>query len=148
MTLTVAEIKSIRCPENKKQIKKYDHNGLFLLIKNTQSKLWRMKFMYAGKHRELSLGKYPNISLAEAREKVEDARQLLAKGINPAQVKQDQKRKSNVGDRAFEIVALKWWEQQKDSWSQEHGKRIKNWIQKDSKSICKLAIDQIDAGLI
>jgi len=148
MSLTVAEIKSIRCPEDKKQIKKYDSNGLFLLVKSTQSKLWRMKFMYAGKHRELSLGKYPNLSLSEARKKVEDAQQLLAKGINPAQVKQEQKRKSNVGDRAFEIVALKWWEQQKDSWSQEHGKRIKKWIQKDSKSICKLAVDQIDAGHI
>ena len=148
MALTALEVKSISCPEDKKQFKKHDTNGLFLLVKNNNSKLWRMRFKYANKHQELALGKYPTVSLHEARKMVDEARILLAKGINPSEEKRKKKRAANVGDRAFKIVAMKWWEQQKDSWADDHAKRTKRWILEDSKSIGELAIDQIDAGHI
>jgi len=148
MALTALEVKSISCPENKKQIKKSDGNGLFLLVKLNNSKLWRMRFKYASKHQELALGKYPTISLHKAREMTNEARVLLAQGINPMDERRERKRAGNAQDRAFIIVALKWWEQQKDSWSADHAIRIKRWITQDSKSISKIAIDQIDAGHI
>ncbi len=56
MSLTAQEIKSISCPEDKKQIKKFDGKGLFLLIKNNNSKLWRMRYRFSGKHKEIALG--------------------------------------------------------------------------------------------
>jgi integrase len=148
MALTALEVKSISCPENKKQIKKSDGNGLFLLIKTNDSKLWRMRFKYASKHQEMALGKYPTVSLHKAREMASEARILLAQGINPMDERRERKRASDPQDRAFGIVALKWWEQQKDSWSDDHKMRIKRWITQDAKSLNKLAIDQIDAGHI
>ena len=148
MALTALEIKSISCPENKKQIKKSDGNGLFLLVKSNNSKLWRMRFKYALKHQEMALGRYPTISLHKAREMTNEARILLAQGINPMDERRERKRAGNAQDRAFGIVALKWWEQQKDSWSDDHKMRVKRWITQDAKSINKIAIDQIDAGHI
>jgi len=148
MALTALEVKSISCPENKKQIKKSDGNGLFLLVKLNNSKLWRMRFKYASKHQEMALGKYPTVSLHKAREMASEARILLAQGINPMDERRERKRAGNAQDRAFIIVALKWWEQQKDSWSADHAIRIKRWITQDSQSISKIAIDQIDAGHI
>lgn len=78
MALTVREIKSISCPPDKNQIKKSDGKGLFLLIKNNDSKLWRFRYKYADKHQEMALGKYPTVSLHEARKMAEQAHFLLA----------------------------------------------------------------------
>lgn len=148
MKLTAAEVKSFTCPDDKKQIKKFDENGLFLLIKNNGSKLWRFRFKFALKSEELALGKYPLISLAEARDLTVDARKLLAQGINPAEERRERKKSRNPQDKAFKQVALKWWEQQKDSWSDDHSARVKRWITVDAKSLGELSVDNIDAGHI
>ena len=107
MALTALEVKSISCPENKNQIKEFDGNGLFLLIKNNNSKLWRFRFKYAGKHQEMAFGKYPLISLNQARKMADEARLFLIQGINPMSERRERKRASNPEDRAFGIIALK-----------------------------------------
>lgn len=148
MALTALEIKSITCPKDKNQIKKSDGNGLFILVKSNNSKLWRFRYKYAGKHQEMALGKYPTISLTQVRKMAEEARILLVQGINPMDERRERKKASNPRDRAFNVVALKWWEQQKDSWSKDHAARTKRWIIKDAELIGELAIDQIDSGHI
>ncbi len=126
--LTAQEIKSISCPPDKKQIKKSDGNGLFILVKNNNSKLWRFRYKYAGKHQEMALGGYPTISLSQVRRMVEEARLKLVQGINPMDERRERKKASDPEDRAFGVVALKWWEQQKDSWSDDHAARVRRWI--------------------
>lgn len=144
MALSALEVKSLNCPEDKSQIKKSDGNGLFLLIKNSGSKLWRFRFKYAGKHQEMAFGKYPSISLAKARELADDARVLLAQGINPMDVRRERKRSAGSEDLAFNSVALRWWEQQKSTWTEDNAVKIKRWLTKDCNSISKKRIDQID----
>jgi len=148
MPLTALEIKSICCPEDKKQIKKFDGNGLFLLIKSNGSKLWRMRYKFSSTHKEIALGQYPTIPLVEARKLAEEARVLLMKGINPSDERRERKRSHSVTDRQFNAIALKWWEQQKDSWSADHQARVKRLIIIDCKSLSTLIIDKIDAGHI
>lgn len=149
MALTMQEVKNLSCPEDKAQIKKSDGNGLFLLVKNNGSKLWRFRFRYSSKYQEMAFGKYPSIPLREARKLAEEARALLIHGINPMDERRVRKcNKSISQDKLFSVVALKWWEQQKDSWSIDHAARIKRWLLVDSKSICKLHLDEIDAGHI
>ena len=143
------EVKNLSCPEDKAQIKKSDGNGLFLLVKNNGSKLWRFRFRYSSKYQEMAFGKYPSVPLREARKLAEEARALLIHGINPMDERRVRKcNKSISQDKLFSVVALKWWEQQKDSWSIDHAARIKRWLLVDSKSICKLHLDEIDAGHI
>lgn len=146
--LTAQEIKSIKCPADKNQIKKYDGKGLFILVKSNNSKLWRLRYKYAGKHQEMALGGYPTISLSEARRMAEDARLLLVQGVNPMRQRRERKRASSPEDRAFGVIAVKWWEQQKDSWSPDHAARIRRWIENDAQKISQLPIDEIDAGHI
>lgn len=149
MSLTVQEIKNISCPDGKSQIKRSDGNNLFLLIKSGGAKLWRLRFRHAGKYQEMALGKYPSISLSEARKLAEEARASLIHGINPMDERRERKRaKTTSKDKLFETIALKWWEQQKDSWSEDHAARVKRWLQIDSKTICNLHIEEIDAGHI
>jgi integrase len=146
--LTAQEIKSISCPPDKKQIKKTDGKGLFILVKNNNSKLWRLRYKYAGKHQEMALGGYPTISLSQARKMAEEARLMLAQGINPMDERRERKRANDSEDSAFGVVALKWWEQQKDSWTDDHAARVKRWINNDARAIAGLAVDKIDAGHI
>lgn len=148
MPLTAQEIKGFSCPPDKPQIKKNDSNGLFLLIKRNNSKLWRYRFKYAEKYQEMALGKYPTVSLAQARKMAEDARLMLHRGINPLDERNNRKRTSNSKDRSFEVIGLKWWEKQKDSWTEEYASKVRNWITKDVKVIMNLEIDRIDAGHI
>jgi integrase len=149
MSLTVQEIKNISCPDGKSQIKRSDGNNLFLLVKSGGGKLWRFRFRYAGKYQEMALGKYPSISLSEARKLAEEARASLIHGINPMDERRERKRtKTTSKNKLFETIALKWWEQQKDSWSKDHAARILRWLLVDSKKITQLHIDEIDAGHI
>ena len=92
MALTALEIKSISCPPDKNQIKKFDGKGLFLLVKNNDSKLWRLRYKYASKHQEMALGKYPSVPLSEARKLAEEARILLSQGINPMEGRKERKK--------------------------------------------------------
>jgi integrase len=148
MALTAMEVKRLVCPEGQKQFKKSDGNGLFLLVKSSGSKLWRMRYRYSGKYQELALGQYPIISLADAREMAAQARGLLVQGINPTDERRDRKRVSKEDDRLFGVVALTWWEQQESSWSVDHAKKIKRWISVEMKPLCKLPVEAIDQGHI
>lgn len=148
MALTVMEIKRLTCPEGQSQTKKSDGNGLYLIIKNNGSKLWRMRYRYSGKYQELAFGQYPTIPLIEARELAAQARSLLVQGINPADERRTRKRASTADERIFSLVASAWWEQQESSWSEEHAKKVKRWIEVEMKSIGKLSVDNIDQGHI
>ena len=149
MPLTIQEIKNLSCPNDKSQIKRSDGNNLFLLVKNGGSKLWRFRFRHAGKYQEMALGKYPSISLSEARKLAEEARASLIHGINPMDERRERKRTKEIAkDKLFSTVALKWWEQQKGSWTEDHATRIKRWLLVDSKCLSNIHIDAIDAGHI
>jgi len=148
MALTVMEIKRLTCPEGQSQTKKSDGNGLYLIVKRTGSKLWRMRYRYGGKYQELAFGQYPTIPLIEARELAVQARSLLVQGINPADERRARKRASTADERIFSIVALAWWKQQESSWSDDHAMKVRRWIEVEMKPIGKLSVDKIDQGHI
>lgn len=67
-----------------KQFKLYDEGGLFLIVKPSGGKLWRLKYRHLGKELALSLGRYPAVGLKEARAGRDQARKLIASGKNPS----------------------------------------------------------------
>lgn len=148
MALTAMEVKRLICPKDQQQFKKSDGNGLFLLIKNNGSKLWRMRYRYNGKYQELALGQYPTVPLIQARELATQARLLLVQGINPAEQRRVRKRVSTEDERTFRVVALAWWHQQESSWSNDHAKKVKRWIEVEMLPIGKLSVSAIDQGHI
>lgn len=74
-----------------KDYKLFDGDGLFLLVKTNESRLWRFKYRFGGKEKLLALGEYPLVTLKEARARTYEARKLLANGADPGQVKKDAK---------------------------------------------------------
>jgi integrase len=66
------------------QYKLFDEGGLFLIVRPSGGKLWRLKYRHLGKEQQLSLGIFPDVGLKEARQRRDEARKLIADGVNPA----------------------------------------------------------------
>ncbi len=94
--------------------KLFDGGGLFLEVMPNGSKLWRLKYRIAGKEKLLSIGSYPEVSLAAARKVRDDARELLTTGGDPAMQKQRAKARVLVetGD-TFEVIAREYFNKRK-----------------------------------
>jgi hypothetical protein len=75
----------------KKEYKLTDGGGLYLLVKPNGAKYWRLKYRFLGKEKKLSIGVYPDISLADARLKREEARKIIALGGDPGEEKKAEK---------------------------------------------------------
>ncbi|CAM3276666.1 tyrosine-type recombinase/integrase [Asticcacaulis taihuensis] len=65
------------------QYKLHDDGGLFVIVRPSGGKLWRFKYRFAGKEQQLSFGTYPDVGLKAARTRHDEARALLAEGIDP-----------------------------------------------------------------
>ena len=86
-----------------------DGGGLYLLVSPSGGRYWRMDYRWAGKRRTLAFGVYPTISLAEAREKREQAKKHLAIGIDPgAQRKLARHASAVAATNTFRVIAEEW----------------------------------------
>lgn len=100
-----------------------DGYGLFLEIHPNKSKYWRFKYRYNNKQKSLALGVYPEISLAEARENREKAKKLIRNGIDPSQVKKEQKLQSQFNsENTFEVLARAWHKMMSNKWTERHAR--------------------------
>jgi integrase len=116
-----------------KPYKLSDGGGLYLEVMPTGSKLWRMKFKRTnGKESRLAFGSYPEVSLAEARNKRMAARKLATEGIDLADHRKAQKA-AKLGQTAntFEAVAREWLEKNKDGWAKSHHDKIVGRLEND-----------------
>ena len=93
MALTVTAINAAKSKD--KSYKLTDGLGLYLLVKETGGRLWRMNYSFLGKQKTLSFGSYPEVSLAKAREKRTAAREAQADGQDPAEVRKAKVREAN-----------------------------------------------------
>lgn len=103
--------------------KLFDGEGLFLLITPTGSALWRFGYVFNGKAQQISLGRYPERSLSEAREQRLAARKLVANGVNPS-AKRKAEKAARAGASSFEAVAREWLAQQTPRWAEANASRI------------------------
>jgi len=107
MPLTDTAIKNAKPAEKAKRM--FNGGGLYLEVSPKGGKWWRLKYRSLGKEKRLSLGVYPDVSLKVARDRRDDARKLLAEGIDPSENRKAQK--SSTGEKAansFEVVAREW----------------------------------------
>jgi integrase len=128
--LTVKAIESAKPKE--KPYKLPDFESLYLYITTTGTKSWRYDYQFNGKRKTLTIGKYPYISLSDARNEKELARQMLAHGKDPAV---ERKRKSLLANIAqgntFKKITLEWFDTKKRNWSINTREMIIRYFEKD-----------------
>ncbi|KIS45653.1 tyrosine-type recombinase/integrase [Kosakonia radicincitans] len=130
MKLTARQISTARPME--KAYKLADGGGLYLLVNPNGSRYWRMKYRYAGKEKLLSIGVFPDVTLAEAREKRVEAKRMLAAGNDPSEAKQAAKEeRAREVNNSFELLALEWHEHKKPNWSSGYADDILEYLRKD-----------------
>jgi len=130
MTLTDVAIRKAK-PADKTQ-RLFDGRGMYLELSPTGGKWWRLKYRFAGREKRLSLGTYPDTGLAEAREKRDAARKLLAAGVDPGE--QRKAAKAAGEERAansFEVIAREWHAKQSATWVELHASRIMLRLEND-----------------
>ena len=110
MPLTKIECDRAACPADRPMIRLADEKGMYLEVTAAGGKYWRMKYRHGGKEKRLALGVYPAVSLAQARKARDKAREAMAGGDDPAQLKREAKLTKAMGDaNTFESVARQWW---------------------------------------
>jgi integrase len=88
-----------------------DGRGLYLLVRPNGSKLWRLNYRYLEKHRTLAFGAWPDVGLADARSRRDEARQLIAAGLDPSHERKVLMAKARVAENdTFRTVATEWIE--------------------------------------
>jgi integrase len=120
--LTDTKVRTVK-PTEKSQ-KLFDGWGLYLLVTPTGGKLWNLKYRFEGKEKKLSLGVYPDISLAEARQRRDQARTLLANGADPGDTRKAQKAAGVEETETFEVIAREWHAKFTPSWAASHADKI------------------------
>ena len=121
MALTDTKVRSAKPQE--KEYTLVDGDGMFLLIHPNGSKYWRFRFRFGGKQHQMAFGVYPETSLADARQKREEARRLVAAGIDPREHKRAVKEEQTKEAITFESVARDWHATNK-KWSEDHSRRV------------------------
>lgn len=130
MPLTDSTCKNAK-PADKAR-KMADAHGLYLEVMPTGARYWRLKYRFHGKEKRLALGVYPDISLAEAREKREQARKLLANGTDPSFAKKEEKRHAaRNAENTFESVAREWHANKLESWTPRHATYVLKRLEAD-----------------
>lgn len=121
--LTETKIRAARGKD--KDYKLSDEKSLYLLIKPSDSKLWRMGYRHDGKQKTLSIGIYPEVSLAQARDRRDVARKLLADGIDPSEQKKSNKNERNAElGNSFEVIAREWHSSYMKGKAQSHSDKV------------------------
>lgn len=130
MTLTAVAIRKAK-PSDKTQ-RLFDGSGMYLELSPSGGKWWRLKYRYGGKEKRLSLGTYPDTSLADAREKRDAARKLLAAGVDPGEQRKAVKAAGEErAANSFEVIAREWHAKQSATWVDLHASRIMLRLEND-----------------
>jgi integrase len=120
--MALTDIKVRTAKPTDKQYKLTDGSGMHLLVHPNGSKYWRLQYRFDGKQKMLALGVYPDVSLADARARRDEARKLLANSIDPGDKKKNNKVEQEEA-RTFEQLAIEWHATNK-KWSEEHSRRV------------------------
>lgn len=103
-----------------KPYKLSDGRGLYLLVKPA-GKYFRFDYRFQGKRKTLALGVYPDVSLAQARDRLNETRRLIADGIDPGEQRKAAKAMETcLATNNFETVARDWFEKKHDEWVESH----------------------------
>lgn len=130
--MPLTDVKARNAKPGEKQVKLSDGDGMYLLVTPNGGKCWRLKYRFGGKEKVLALGTYPEISLAEAREKRAAARKQLANGVDPGEVRKALKAATvSVTENSFEVVAREWHGKFSGSWSTCHSETTIGRLQLD-----------------
>ncbi len=128
----LSDTKARQARPRERPYKLADQGGLYLLVSSTGAKSWRYDYRLHGRRETLTLGTYPEITLADARERHMEARKRVARGESPSKQKRIEKRAAvEAAAGTFEAVAEKWYAAKAPHRSASWREAIRRWLDKE-----------------
>lgn len=148
MPLSAVDVRNAK-PKDK-PYKLSDEKGMYLEVTPAGGRYWRLKYRMHGKEKRLALGVYPEVSLAEARGARDEARKLIAQGLDPGVVRQEVKAARQLSAASsFEAVAREWYQKFSPTWAPLTGARILRRLESDVfPTIGRLPIADVSAPVL
>lgn len=122
--LTIKQIDAAK-PKDK-PYRLLDGNGLYLYVPVTGKKVWQLRYKLDGKEKVMTVGKYPLMSLQEARDKAWLAKKDVSVGVDPVKAK-----KLSVKDNSFGSIYQEWYDHKKQVWSEVYSTELSRMFQDD-----------------
>jgi integrase len=128
--LTEIAVKSAKPAKSIRKLS--DGNGLVLLVYPNGSKYWAYRYRYLGKEKTLSLGVYPEVTLAEARRELAEARKLVADGQDPSEARKALKRQATISaENSFEAIGREWIAIKSHAWTPRYARFVVSRLERD-----------------
>lgn len=108
-----------------------DSLGLCLEVTTAGGKLWRFRYRFAGKAKMVGLGAYPSVTLAQARERRDEARRQLAQGLDPSAHKKEAKAAAAAQLLTFEGLAREWYRYNVPRWAPATAAKVLQYLEAD-----------------
>ena len=132
MPLTDTACRNAKCPSDKPRARLADSLGLYLEVTPAGGKYFRLKYRHGGKEKRLGLGVYPKVTLTQARKLRDQARELIADGVDPSQARQQDRLARSAADaNSFESVARAWHGQWKAARTDHHADYVLRRLEAD-----------------
>lgn len=140
MPLSDAKLRNLKAQT--RPYKVADGGGLHVLVTVAGARLWRMAYRFSGKQKTLAFGIYPEVGLADARSRRDEAKRLLALGIDPA----ERKVTSAPVKPTFRQMAEAWFATQKEGWVESYASRLRSRLDDDLlPSLGDRPVDEIES---
>jgi integrase len=128
MALTDAAVRKAKAADKPRRL--FDAGGLYLEVSPAGGKWWRFKYRFNDREKRLSLGVYPDVGLADARAGRDEARKLLARGVDPSvQRKATRAARRDGAANCFEVVAREWLAVKKSEWTERQFEKERDRLQ-------------------
>lgn len=127
----LTDVKARQAAPGEKAYKLFDARGLYLFISLEGTKSWRLKYRFEGKEDLIILGRYPEVSISEARSLREEFRRHMAEGRDPKLLKNRRKLLGARPDLSFEAVGREWHKCQLPKWTQRHAGQVLRSLEDD-----------------
>jgi integrase len=117
---------------SERPVRLFDERGLYLEIAPGGGKWWRLKYRFNGKEKRLSLGVYPDVSLKDARDRRDEARKLLASGVDPSESRKIARSiETECSSKNLEIITREWFGKYSVNWVKSHSDRVLRLFERD-----------------
>ncbi|WP_308267461.1 Arm DNA-binding domain-containing protein [Gluconobacter sp. P1D12_c] len=126
----LTDVQLRRIAPKDKAYKLADAGGLFILVQPNGSRLWRMKYRFAGKEKLLAFGTYPEVTLAKARDARDQARGELRAGRDPSLTRKQRQAEARQTDRQLRNVGEIWIASQASRWTPRHRKDVETSLER------------------
>ena len=132
--MPISDTKARKAAPAEKPYRIPDSDGLYLDVRPSGKKYWRIRYFLHGKENLYTPGQYPQVTLKEARKQRDDVKHNAAQGVDPKALQQEERDRLKRGQQnSFDAIAMEWWEKHQSRWTHYYALQVKNGIEREMR---------------